>query len=442
MAEKWKSLEQRYRDQRARQLLENATWTVPLDEIIVNSNSSGQGYDADHENHEHHATILKHGYRYSHSTPVRHQDGVSDAKGNSLAHTVNHHTYKHVLNSDKNVSVHKVGNSYQWHTTTGGLGHPGVAGYGTTGLDSHLKNRKIKRKVTHNDLKETLNEDKAVRHVDQHIDVDGAVGSNEKIEEVSKEKLEPVDEISNTVKQNYIKKLSSTEKQSKAAGNFFWNSSFHPKEVDGKKAKHKSHMEFAKKEYQKGTFNSLKKEDAEPIEELAPPDPNKAKLDAQRQQIQKQRDAMRLNLQKQKAQKQMQIDKEKGQEQLSKIKEAEDDPETKIKSMGWSKNSIGKWTHPDHKYYGNSRAKNVIEDLPDLEKNKKKLTKEEELSEMMPQHVRTFGRASKLQKLHALQYQRLSAAGDLAGAERHRKRSIELKRVAYMAKDNPDKLPQ
>jgi hypothetical protein len=134
-----------------------------------------------------------------------------------------------------------------------------------------------------------------------------------------------------------------------------------------------------------------KKEEIE-IVELAPAptqtqDPMKEKMAAQKQQVQKQRDQLKLQLAQQKAAKQMQAAKSQGEKSLEKIKE------------------------------------------------------DDELDEMQSQRIRTFGRASKLQQLHATQYSRLAASGNLAKAEAHRKKANEYKRIQYMAKDNPDKLP-
>lgn len=133
----------------------------------------------------------------------------------------------------------------------------------------------------------------------------------------------------------------------------------------------------------------LKKEEVE-IEELAStgaPNPMKAKMDAQRQQVQKQKEQIRMQLAQQKAAKQEQAMKQKGEKSLEKIKETE------------------------------------------------------ELDERQVMRVRTFGRASKLQQLHNKQYSRFAASGDMAKAELHRKRAIEYKRIQYQAKDNPGKLP-
>lgn len=140
-----------------------------IEEVIVNSNSSGQGYDADHSDHEHHATIVKHGYKYSHSTPIHHRDGS----------VVNHHTYKHVNNVDKNVSVHKANPKstwHEWHTSTGGSGHPGTRGMGTAQLDKHLKGRKIP--VKEEAIEET-SKAKAKAYLGKAVDTSVALAHNQ-----------------------------------------------------------------------------------------------------------------------------------------------------------------------------------------------------------------------------------------------------------------------
>jgi hypothetical protein len=95
---------------------------------IQNPNSSGQGFDPDHKDNPHYATLLKHGYVYSHSTPVRHQSGI-----------VNHHTYKHPDLKDHVVGVYKPSkmNSHVWSTSK--LGGSKYEGQGDAALDKHLK---------------------------------------------------------------------------------------------------------------------------------------------------------------------------------------------------------------------------------------------------------------------------------------------------------------
>lgn len=100
-----------------------------MKEEIQNSNSSGQGYDPDHEKNPHHATILKHGYEYSHSTPV-----------NYIAGRGIHHTYKHKTLKDHVVSVHehpKYG-GHIWDVHKLGQGSS-FQGKGDANLDKHLK---------------------------------------------------------------------------------------------------------------------------------------------------------------------------------------------------------------------------------------------------------------------------------------------------------------
>lgn len=68
--------------------------------------------------------------------------------------------------------------------------------------------------------------------------------------------------------------------------------------------------------------------------------------------------------------------------------------------------------------------------------------KEEELEERLLTHPapNNFGRAARFSRLHQQAYQKLASQGQLGRAELHRKRMIEWKRRAYMAHDNPEKL--
>jgi len=156
----WKSLEDTIRAARAKAVYESATYEVELDEAIIHSNSSGQGHDPEHKNHPFHSIIQMHGYSYSHSTPVHHNGGLSNAHGHSLAFTANHHTYKHHKNNDKNVTVHQaLGKPHQWSTSTGGSGRRATVGHSVEALDKHLKGRKIEAKKDHTDYKVHENEE-------------------------------------------------------------------------------------------------------------------------------------------------------------------------------------------------------------------------------------------------------------------------------------------
>jgi hypothetical protein len=134
-----------------------------------------------------------------------------------------------------------------------------------------------------------------------------------------------------------------------------------------------------------------KKEEVEAPEieivELAPA--NVSQQDAQRQRLQKQKQAMQAQLQKQKQAKAAQDAKDRSLEQ-DELKKA--------------------------------RVESV------------------ELDERTAGHVHNYERAAKLQNLHNRLYNRLSAAGNLHDAEKHRKKAVEYKRIAYAAKDNPGRL--
>jgi hypothetical protein len=116
---------------------------------ITNPNSSGQGHDPDHKDNPHHATMLKHGYVYSHSTPVHHQSGI-----------VNHHTYTHPDLKDHVASVYKPSkmNSHVWSTHKLGAGSS-HEGQGDADLDKHLKGHiaRAKKKMTMQKDMERLN---------------------------------------------------------------------------------------------------------------------------------------------------------------------------------------------------------------------------------------------------------------------------------------------
>jgi hypothetical protein len=99
-----------------------------VEAAIVNSNSSGQGYDADYVNHPLHSTIVKHGYSYSHTTPYR------ASSGETIHH---HHTYAK--------GEHKVGISTRsdsnWETKTSSASGHKHTGSGAASLEGHLASK-------------------------------------------------------------------------------------------------------------------------------------------------------------------------------------------------------------------------------------------------------------------------------------------------------------
>lgn len=143
-------------------------------------------------------------------------------------------------------------------------------------------------------------------------------------------------------------------------------------------------------------------------------DPLKAKMDAQRQQIQKQKDQVRMQLAQSKAKKQIQDLKSKGQQQLAK-EETEDLDEA------------GKVYDPI--------TKKMVPRKPIKVKmgGGTKEVKEAALADD------NFGRANYWYRQHTNRYQALVKRGDLAQAEVHRKKAAEYKRRSYGALDNPDK---
>jgi hypothetical protein len=95
-------------------------------DTIHNPNSSGQGHDPSHVAHPLHGTIVKHGYEYSHSTPIRGLNG-----------DYIHHTYAK--------GEHKVGVSNKspdrWSSQVStASGHQKV-GEGAKHLDQHLRSK-------------------------------------------------------------------------------------------------------------------------------------------------------------------------------------------------------------------------------------------------------------------------------------------------------------
>ena len=96
---------------------------------IQNANSSGQGHHPQHHTNPHHATLTKHGYSYSHTTPV------GDSSGSKWTQ---HHTYK---KGSHNVSVSGHHAGAGWGASKSGSGREHRGG-DSASLDKYLKHRK------------------------------------------------------------------------------------------------------------------------------------------------------------------------------------------------------------------------------------------------------------------------------------------------------------
>jgi hypothetical protein len=98
-----------------------------LNEAAIQSpNSSGQGFDKDHDLHPLHKAASKFGYSYSHTTPVHQRDG-------SVLH---HHTW--------HKREHKIGayaHDTKWTSKVSSASGHSFQGVGTVALDRHLKNK-------------------------------------------------------------------------------------------------------------------------------------------------------------------------------------------------------------------------------------------------------------------------------------------------------------
>jgi hypothetical protein len=108
-----------------------------LDEGSISfPNSSGQGHDADHDLHPLHKIAAKHGYNYSHTTPVTQRDGS----------TFYHHTWAR--------GEHKIGaydHDTKWSSkVSSSSGHLWI-GIGTVALDKHLKNKAKRYQLQNNE---------------------------------------------------------------------------------------------------------------------------------------------------------------------------------------------------------------------------------------------------------------------------------------------------
>jgi hypothetical protein len=96
-------------------------------EATTNLNSSGQGFDDSHKHHPLHSLITKHGFQYSHSTPIHQGDGSVHV----------HHTYQ--------AGEHKIGveaHSQKWESKVSSASGHSTQGVGVSQLDQHLTNKK------------------------------------------------------------------------------------------------------------------------------------------------------------------------------------------------------------------------------------------------------------------------------------------------------------
>jgi hypothetical protein len=328
-----------------------------INEVITNSNSSGQGHDPNHHEHPYHDTIISHGYHYSHTTPIHQKDG-------SVKY---HHTYKHHRNQDYNVAVY----NGRWQTSVLPYARK-ISGSDVASLDKHLKDRKLKPK----DNGEPTHLHQSAPPKDFH--------ESEEIEELAP-------------------------------------STAQPQQQD---------------------------------------DPIKQKLMQQRQQVQKQKEQIRLQIAQQKAAKQEQAMKQKGEQSMQKVKEDEELVEAvhhiKAKAQTYH-DADEKWTQhvKDYKIKAISRKHAIKKALDKIEKDhpghkeyEAEITHVEEstLDEWgrAPYRIRTFRNANRLLQLHQNRYQNLSRGGDPRSrrlAKLHRDRAMELKRLSYTVKDNPERSP-
>jgi hypothetical protein len=99
---------------------------------IQNPNTSGQGYDADHVNHPLHNTCVKHGFAYSHSTPIHQRDSS----------VITHHTWAH---GEHRVGAYADDDGWQSKTSTAS-GHS-TEGHGAGALDKHLQGKVSRYKL-------------------------------------------------------------------------------------------------------------------------------------------------------------------------------------------------------------------------------------------------------------------------------------------------------
>lgn len=103
---------------------------------IHNPNSSGQGHHPEHANNPFHEHIKKHGFEYSHSTPV-HQHS-SNGGGHSI-----HHTFKHpsgrAVSTWKNPETHPRPGQHNWSSSKSPGSGRHTSGSSPEALAKHLK---------------------------------------------------------------------------------------------------------------------------------------------------------------------------------------------------------------------------------------------------------------------------------------------------------------
>jgi hypothetical protein len=92
---------------------------------IQNPNSSGQGHDPSHASNPHHETITKHGFAYSHSTPITSMSGEKYI----------HHTY---AKGERKVGVDA--DTGAWESKKSSASGRSTRGMTTRDLDKHLSN--------------------------------------------------------------------------------------------------------------------------------------------------------------------------------------------------------------------------------------------------------------------------------------------------------------
>ena len=96
-------------------------------------NSGQQGHHPDHADNPHHDTLTRHGYKYSHSTPITRQDGTK----------YTHHTYK---KGNHNVGIDRASGSWKWNASRTGSGRT-YHGRDDKQLDKYLKGHGARNKT-------------------------------------------------------------------------------------------------------------------------------------------------------------------------------------------------------------------------------------------------------------------------------------------------------
>jgi len=96
-------------------------------------NSGQQGRHPDHADNPHHDTLTRHGYKYSHSTPITRQDGTK----------YTHHTYK---KGNHNVGIDRASGSWKWNAGRTGSGMT-YHGRDDKQLDKYLKGHGARNKT-------------------------------------------------------------------------------------------------------------------------------------------------------------------------------------------------------------------------------------------------------------------------------------------------------